>query len=177
MLGITQTTPLGCASSPEGVEPAPAKSLACGHSQQTNLLTTQTWNRSRCVPTTQPTQVELALMAFLQRTYIVKKKTRRQLILGSGTQAVLTSEASPGTLGGSEEAGVLDPEQPKEPWSSGKGAAVGVAAVMMVTTPAGSLLQAWGMEAPAVRGAGFRIGSCPHGSQRSSYCTASAAPL
>lgn len=97
MLGIMQTTPLGCASSPEGVEPAPAKSLACGHSQQTNLLTTQTWNRNRCVRTTQPTQVELALMAFLQRTYIVNK-TRRQLILGSGTQAVLTSESSPGTL-------------------------------------------------------------------------------
>lgn len=79
--------------------------------------------------------------------------------------------ASPGPCG-SEGAGAGIQSSPKA--RSGRNAAVGAAA----KTPAGphQECQGSGPVTPASARCGLKTGSCPRGSQRSSCCTASAAP-
>lgn len=76
------------------------------------------------------------------------QETRRHLVLGSNTQHCSLQTASPGSRGGSEEAGVLGSRAAGRALESGKDAAVGAEAA---TTPAGSRVRIQARQPQPVR--------------------------
>lgn len=161
---------LPCSASPhEWVALPPATSLACG------CPTGPAWECGRIFPITQPrvcTGGGLTLMAFTPPVDLSVKETRRPLVLGATPSSTRFRGQARGPAALKKLAPGSGAARRPEP---GRNAAAGAAA----KTPAGSHRerQDSGTVAPASARCGLKTGSCPRGSQRSSCCTASAAPL